>query len=92
MSATSVAAKAPANAVKQPKERILSIDRFRGAVVFSMIFFQMLKDFKGLEFWSRIAEHNHEKGIMILPGIIFVFSIKIWTRAQISPPTQNALK
>ena len=39
-----------------------------------------------------ITAPRHTKSTMILPGIIFVFSIKICTSAQIRPPTQKALK
>lgn len=87
---TATAVKAPENALKPQRERIMSIDRFRGAVIFSMIFFQMLKDFKGLELLSRIAEHDHEKGIEILPGMMladviapmFMFAIALTIKSS----------
>lgn len=49
--------------------RLKSIDAFRGMCVFCMLIFQFLKNFPSLGILSRIANHNLEQGIVILPGM-----------------------
>lgn len=58
---------APQNAMK--RERIASIDRYRGAVIFSMIFFQLLAHFENLGKWATIASHDPAKGIVLFPWL-----------------------
>ena len=53
----------------QEIKRIKSIDRFRGFCVFAMLIFQFLKNFPSLGFFSRLADHSLENGIVILPGM-----------------------
>ncbi len=49
-------------------QRIKSIDRFRGFLVFCMLVFQFLNKFDNLTFLNKLANHyNHGIGIEILP-------------------------
>ena len=52
------------------RERIVCIDRLRGIIIFAMIFFQLLKRFDSLGILSRIASHDIETGILIMPGMV----------------------
>ena len=40
------------------KERNISIDRFRGIIIFLMILFQLLGNYVNLGFLSRICVHS----------------------------------
>ena len=53
----------------EKRERIACIDRMRGLAVFSMIFFQLMERFDSLAFLSRIADHDLEHGIILMPGL-----------------------
>lgn len=59
----------PAAITPEKPKRIRSIDRFRGFCVFSMVIFQFLSHFPSLGFLSRLAVHDINQGIVILPGM-----------------------
>ncbi len=61
-------------AVKSPllsSERIISIDRYRGLVVFLMVFLQLVESFKSLGWISRLAVHSVTNGIKVYENLAF---------------------
>ena len=58
------------NETASPLQRIPSIDRFRGFVIFCMIIFQFAEHFPSLGFISRLAVHSpHEEAFYLLPNL-----------------------
>lgn len=51
--------------------RDLSIDRFRGFAVISMVLIQLWRDFPCLEFLSRLGAHRSEEGLMLIENLMF---------------------
>lgn len=73
------------NDVKK-RERILSIDRFRGTVIFCMIIFQLIANFHNLGIVSHISSHAPDaNAIYFLPNFaiadivapMFIFAIAL---------------
>jgi predicted acyltransferase len=68
-----------------PSQRIISIDRFRGIVVFLMILFDILNLFDNLGFLSMIGKHPDTEGIKLWDGLtvadlgapMFMFAIAL---------------
>ena len=55
---------------RAPLQRVASIDRFRGLVIFCMIIFQFAEHFPSLGVVARLAEHSpHEGAVYILPNL-----------------------
>ncbi len=55
----------------QTSERIISIDRYRGLVVFLMVFLQLVASFKSLGFISRLAVHSVTDGVRVFENLAF---------------------
>lgn len=51
--------------------RDLSIDRFRGFAVISMVLIQLWRDFPCLEFFSRLGAHKSVDGLMLVENLMF---------------------
>ena len=52
-------------------KRDISIDRFRGFAVITMIIIQIWRDFNGLEILSKLGSHRASDGITIIEGMRF---------------------
>ncbi len=74
------------NTLANKKERILSIDRFRGTVIFCMIVFQFIANFNNLGVISHISSHAPDaEAIYFLPNFaiadivapMFIFAIAL---------------
>lgn len=50
-------------------KRIVSIDRARGFIVFSMVFFQLAERFDSLNFIGCVGNHSTEKGILLFKNL-----------------------
>lgn len=52
-------------------KRDITIDRFRGLAIFSIMLIQTLADFPQLGFWPKLGSHKSGMGIQIVEGLQF---------------------